>query len=207
MQENRDWYNNMPKRADATENEELWFEICTARMEIMNMIGRFFSGKEAAREIFGTEKYEPLVCRIINWNDSGTYKNAGDEKSCKALMSCKKELNILYGHNKIKSVVDVKEVVSEKKANKTYSLDIATFEIMKEKILGENVELALAEYVKKEHDVITERKALPLEKLKRNVNLTMSVSFFRLLKKLAAGRRVESAIIEVSLWQYYGGKK
>jgi len=108
----------------------------------------------------------------------------------------------------IDETADIKPVVSEKKANKMYSLDIATFGIMKdEKILGENVELALAEYVKKEHDVIAERKALPLEKLKRNVNLTMSVSFFRLLKKLAAGRRVESAIIEVALWQYYGGKK
>jgi len=35
----------------------------------------------------------------------------------------------------------------------------------------------------------------------------MHESFFELVDKLANGRRGKATIIEVALWQYYGGKK
>lgn len=91
--------------------------------------------------------------------------------------------------------------------NKMIALDLNTFALLGGKVHQHDVESAIDKYAAQTgHNIDDEIAMLNLQHRRKNVKLTLHEKYMDWLEQTANGRRIQTALIEVALWQMYGAK-
>ena len=85
---------------------------------------------------------------------------------------------------------------------KHFTFDIETIRRMGNRCDSKKVEQAILEYAQSPAEYPKkERKNFPMSGIKKNVALTMELSTFELIAKIANGS--QTAVVETAVWKYY----
>jgi hypothetical protein len=123
-----------------------------------------------------------------------------------AVNTCIEERKWKYYRPENQTINDIKCIKPDMTCNKMIALNLNTFALLGGKVHQHDVESAIDKYAAQTgHNIDDEIAVLNLQHRRKNVKLTLHEKYMDWLEQTANGRRIQTALIEVALWQMYGG--